>query len=900
MKKKITLNLFYSFLLLLSVGIQAQNYVDLQVTLVGDNEDVDFQFAPQKIDDAQLLHTYLEDLYGDDLVEDFNDDYTFTLYERIYNADLLQYLTELEIVLEQADYGPIKMELGEVPLEPMTDYGPATFGYVKTNVPDCMLPVDDTHIVVPGPNGCDDCTTPNPIQLQFEYDICGSSFSEVYINSNGNITFDQPYTTYTPEGIPNDNTAIMVAPFWGDVDTDACDNGTAVGLITYKSESNRLIVTWTDVGYFNDHCDLLNTFQVIISDGTDPEIGLGNNTAFYYGEMSWTTGDASDGVGGFGGSPATVGINANDGTTYSIIGRFDHPGTDSDGPEGEADGVDFLDFACYEFAAGDCSISGCALDELQVELDVDCEQGVNGPTGNYIVFLDYSGVDAPGVIISGDVDQTGAVILDASAIDDGTVDVIFTIVDACADTISMAAPNCTPMPIDGCTDPAACNFNPAADMDDGSCLADDCLGECGGDALPGTACDDGNALTNNDTWTADCECIGFESCDADAGTLQTATIEDFYCSDNPGVTCVSTGFQTDALYAQAYILTDASLEIMDINLSGSFFSLSPNTYILHALNTYASELPGDPTILVGSNAGDVLATLNCYDLKSSDSFVVLKEIEIVAEYACNSETAIYTLTFGFTGGLPEYVDDTGNGSGDDIFYFASGDLNGAFTVDDNLTLEYADATTYSVTAIDNNSCSRSQTQTPSACTKLSVELMNFSGVAGDRSNELDWITASEKDNAFYTLERSTDGINFKDIAKLTAIGNSNITQNYQFVDQEIQSNVNFYRLLATDTNGNTEIVSSIIKLEQKATGFSINQITPNPAKDFTNVIFNSETASDINVRVYDAKGAVISEMNYRSEAGQNILNMNVSDFPQGIYFIQLNDGTNIETERFVK
>jgi hypothetical protein len=65
--------------------------------------------------------------------------------------------------------------------------------------------------------------------------------------------------------------------------------------------------------------------------------------------MQWTTGDASDGFEGFGGrsrdeGPATVGINAGNGVDFAQFGRFSKTGTDYDGPFGENDGVDYLDY----------------------------------------------------------------------------------------------------------------------------------------------------------------------------------------------------------------------------------------------------------------------------------------------------------------------------------------------------------------------------------------------------------------------------------------------------------------------------------------------------------------------------------------------------------------------------
>jgi hypothetical protein len=188
-----------------------------------------------------------------------------------------------------------------------------------------------------------------PINLGFTFDFYGTAQTQVYINNNGNVSFGDSYSTYTPTGFPVSGFP-MIAPFWGDVDT----RGIGSGLCYYKLESNRLIVTWDAVGYYNSNVDKLNTFQLIITDGTDPLVGIGNNVAFAYDDMQWTTGDVSGGTGGFGGSPATVGINKGDGVDFALIGLFDHPGTDYDGPGGLNDGVDWLDCKAFAFdASGD-------------------------------------------------------------------------------------------------------------------------------------------------------------------------------------------------------------------------------------------------------------------------------------------------------------------------------------------------------------------------------------------------------------------------------------------------------------------------------------------------------------------------------------------------------------------
>ncbi|MCI0594962.1 MAG: hypothetical protein L0Z48_00275, partial [candidate division Zixibacteria bacterium] len=132
------------------------------------------------------------------------------------------------------------------------------------------------------------------------------------------------------------------------------------GLVYFKSEAHRLTIIWEGVGYYNQHADKLNTFEVIITDGSDEVVGIGNNICFSYDNMQWTTGDASGGVNGFGGSPATVGANRGDGVNFALIGRFDHEGIDYDGAGGANDGVSYLDGKafCFNVAQGAGTITG--------------------------------------------------------------------------------------------------------------------------------------------------------------------------------------------------------------------------------------------------------------------------------------------------------------------------------------------------------------------------------------------------------------------------------------------------------------------------------------------------------------------------------------------------------------
>jgi gliding motility-associated-like protein len=257
------------------------------------------------------------------------------------------------ITIDSKEYKQLKIE-GKIPMIPLDqfakyvpekilnaeDFAPrdVTGGGPNVNC-GCIQALDNTYTLAMQPN--DDGST-GLISLPFNFCFYGTNQTNMYINNNGNISFGASYGTYSASGFP-DPGFVMVAPFWADVDT----YGT--GEVWYKVTPGYAIIRWHNVGYFSSQTDKINDFQLIISDGEDPIIPGGNNIAFCYGDMQWTTGSASGGIGGFGGTPATVGANYGVGSAYAQFGRFDHAGNDYDGPFNNADGVSWLDNQSFVF-----------------------------------------------------------------------------------------------------------------------------------------------------------------------------------------------------------------------------------------------------------------------------------------------------------------------------------------------------------------------------------------------------------------------------------------------------------------------------------------------------------------------------------------------------------------------
>lgn len=148
--------------------------------------------------------------------------------------------------------------------------------------------------------------------LPFPINFFGERHETVYVNNNGNVTFDRGLYQYTPEDLTGPTGNALIAPFFADIDT----RGDGSSQVTYGSDATTFCVNWVDVGYYNQEDDKLVKAQLLISDrsaatGNEGDVSL----EFNYSDIEWETGSASGGSDGFGGNSAGVGYTAGTGET---------------------------------------------------------------------------------------------------------------------------------------------------------------------------------------------------------------------------------------------------------------------------------------------------------------------------------------------------------------------------------------------------------------------------------------------------------------------------------------------------------------------------------------------------------------------------------------------------------
>lgn len=177
-----------------------------------------------------------------------------------------------------------------------------------------------------------------------------------------------------------------------------------------------------------------------------------------------------------------------------------------------------------------------------------------------------------------------------------------------------------------------------------------------------------------------------------------------------------------------------------------------------------------------------------------------------------------------------------------------------------------------------------------ACMVLPIELISFTGTDKSEFNLLEWSTASETDNDYFSLERSIDGANWQVISTLKGAGNSAHTINYQFEDYTYSNGaINYYRLKQTNFNKEFKY-SSIINIENNhPSKKGIHAVYPVPSFNKLNIDFISVVNTPVLVSIYSLSGNEVLTQEQLLDSGKQTITLNTETLSKGLYLIKITD-----------
>jgi hypothetical protein len=176
---------------------------------------------------------------------------------------------------------------------------------------------------------------------------------------------------------------------------------------------------------------------------------------------------------------------------------------------------------------------------------------------------------------------------------------------------------------------------------------------------------------------------------------------------------------------------------------------------------------------------------------------------------------------------------------------------------------------------------------------LPVELLNFQAEKTKNTVLLTWQTATERDMAYFDVERSDDAQIFKKIGMQKAKGSRS---SYQLTDEHPLSNIGYYRLKMVENDG-TFSYSKVVTIERNK-GLTVKAF-PNPIQNELSIDVFSE-AKYLDFDVVDVLGRLIYQKKEQNTEGSKLLTINALDWVSGIYFLKVSDGKKVFQQKIVK
>ena len=163
-----------------------------------------------------------------------------------------------------------------------------------------------------------------------------------------------------------------------------------------------------------------------------------------------------------------------------------------------------------------------------------------------------------------------------------------------------------------------------------------------------------------------------------------------------------------------------------------------------------------------------------------------------------------------------------------------------------------------------------------------LKLIVFTGNKIGNDIKLQWKVLNELNIQTYTIQRSTNGTTFENIGIVNAINNGSKENDYSFLDTKANNTTVYYKLLINEKNGVTQH-SWIVSLTNKV----VDQIKvyPVPVKNAVTIQFTQAEIKTQNIQITEVNGKVVYNKMHILSIGNNALNIDMSSFAAGTYFL---------------
>lgn len=178
---------------------------------------------------------------------------------------------------------------------------------------------------------------------------------------------------------------------------------------------------------------------------------------------------------------------------------------------------------------------------------------------------------------------------------------------------------------------------------------------------------------------------------------------------------------------------------------------------------------------------------------------------------------------------------------------------------------------------------------------LPVTLTSFTAGTASDAVVTRWTTGSEKDNDYFVVERSGDGLTFEAIGRKDGAGTTDGPQRYDFTDEQPLKGNNYYRLRQTDFDGKIAYSPVVMVVFGQQTNV---HLAPSPATDLMRIQLDEPTTEDGVWQVYDAAGRMVQSGTWAAET--DAASISVGALTDGMYVLRIATGQTSVVKQFRK
>jgi len=177
--------------------------------------------------------------------------------------------------------------------------------------------------------------------------------------------------------------------------------------------------------------------------------------------------------------------------------------------------------------------------------------------------------------------------------------------------------------------------------------------------------------------------------------------------------------------------------------------------------------------------------------------------------------------------------------------------------------------------------------TSSADNALPVELTRFEAEKEKKTARLEWETTAEINSDYFSIQKSTNGIDFTEISQVGAAGTSTETVSYYNYDFNPLIGKNYYKLVIIDQDGTSEESKiRVVQFDGNGRENLAMNIFPNPAQSVANFNYTAPEDGIYYIKVFSITGKLVYSANVLGVVGKGQFNLNVSTFESGKYIVQ--------------